>query len=92
MAYEFGVGYLPHVWGTGIGLAAARQLLAVQPHIPLRHTPREPLLEFDRSEHPFRQAVLSAPIEHASGVVTIPDGPGLGIEVDRSALERFAAA
>src|SRR5690606_36525136 len=91
MANAFGLRYLPHVWGTGIGLAAALQLLAVLPHNPPRHTPREPMLEFDRSEHPFRQAVLTSPIEHEAGVVKVPDGPGLGIDVDRSALERFAA-
>src|SRR5690606_4963325 len=92
MANAFGVRYLPHVWGTGIGLAAALQLLAVLPHNPPRHTPREPLLEFDRSEHPFRQAVLTKPIEHEDGFVRIPDGPGLGIEVNRAALEQFAVS
>jgi D-galactarolactone cycloisomerase len=50
----------------------------------------EPLLELDRSEHPFRQAVLSAPIEHAGGIVRVPDGPGLGIAVDTAAVARFA--
>lgn len=92
MANAFGVRYVPHVWGTGIGLAAALQLLAVLPHNPPRHSPREPMLEFDRSEHPFRQAVLTSPIEHERGVVQVPSGPGLGIEIDRSALERFKAA
>ena len=92
MATAFGVRYVPHVWGTGVGLAAALQLLAVLPHTPPRHTPREPLLEFDRSEHPFRQAVLTAPLEHGSGIVRIPDGPGLGIEIDRHALKKFKAA
>lgn len=91
MATAFGVRYIPHVWGTGIGLAAALQLLAVIPHTPPRHTPREPLLEFDRSEHPFRQAVLQGELEHRQGIVRIPDGPGLGIKVDRAALERFKA-
>ncbi len=90
MANAFGVRYLAHVWGTGIGLAAALHLLAVIPHNPPRHTAREPLLEFDRSEHPFRQAVLTAPIEHVDGVVAVPTGPGLGIEIDRAALEKFA--
>jgi D-galactarolactone cycloisomerase len=92
MAVAFGVRYVPHVWGTGVGLAAALQLLAVLPHNPPRRIPREPLLEFDRSEHPFRQAVLTQPIEHASGLVTIPDKPGLGIEVDREAIARFTVA
>ncbi len=91
MAAAFGVRYIPHVWGTGVALAASLQLLAVLPHSPLRRTPREPLLEFDRSEHPFRQAVLARPIEHVQGVVQIPDGPGLGIEINREALREFAA-
>lgn len=90
MGAAFGVRCVPHVWGTGVGLAAALQLLAVLPHNPPRHTPTEPLLEFDRSEHPFRQAVLTAPIEHEGGIVRVPDGPGLGIDIDRNALERFA--
>jgi len=92
MAAAFGVRYLPHVWGTGIGLAASLQLLAVLPDVPPRHTPRAPLLEFDRSEHPFRQAVLRTPIEHVRGRVEIPGGPGLGIEVDRDALAAYRAA
>lgn len=91
MAGAFGVRYVPHVWGTGIALAASLQLLAVLPHNPLRRTPWEPILEFDRSEHPFRQAVLKAPLEHERGVVRIPTGPGLGIEVDRAALEKYRA-
>lgn len=89
MATVFGIRYIPHVWGTGIGLSAALQLLAVIPHTPPRYTPREPLLEFDRSEHPFRQAVITEPLEHVDGWVTIPQGPGLGIEVDRKALAEF---
>jgi D-galactarolactone cycloisomerase len=92
MATAFGVRYVPHVWGSAIGLAAALQLLAVLPHTPPRQTPREPWLEFDRSEHPFRQAVVTKPIEHVNGVVAIPTGPGLGIEVDRKAFERFRSA
>jgi D-galactarolactone cycloisomerase len=92
MATAFGVRYVPHVWGCGVGLAAALQLLAVLPHTPPRHTPLEPMLEFDRSEHPFRQAVLETPLEHEAGSVAIPDGPGLGIEVDRDAIRRFTVA
>ena len=49
------------------------------------------MLEFDRTEHPIRQAILTQPIEHVRGIVSVPDGPGLGIEIDRKALERLAA-
>ena len=51
--------------------------------------PLEPMLEFDRTEHPIRQAILTRSIEHASGIVAVPDGPGL--EIDRGALVRFTA-
>ncbi len=92
MATAFGVRYVPHVWGTGVGLAAALNLLAVLPHTPPRHTPIEPMLEFDRSPHPFRQGILVTPVEHDGGTVNVPDGPGLGIEIDRAALAKFEIA
>jgi D-galactarolactone cycloisomerase len=93
MAEAFGVRYNPHVWGTGVAIAASLQLLAVLPaQTPPSLSPIEPMLEFDRTEHPIRQAILKLPIEHVGGVVKIPDGPGLGIEIDRKALTRFAAA
>jgi D-galactarolactone cycloisomerase len=89
MANAHGIRYVPHVWGTGVALAAALQLLAVLPHNPPCLYPQQPLLEFDHTEHPIRQAILTTPIEHERGTVRIPDGPGLGIEIDRQALARF---
>jgi D-galactarolactone cycloisomerase len=91
MSEAFGIRYNPHVWGTGIALAASLQLLAVLPsHTPTSLAPLAPMLEFDRTEHPIRQAILKQPIEHVEGRVRVPDGPGLGIEIDREALARFA--
>ena len=89
MANAHGVRYVPHVWGTGVALATALQLLAILPHNPPCLHPQEPILEFDRTEHPIRQAILTDPIEHERGIVRIPDKPGLGIEIDRQALVRF---
>lgn len=92
MAEAFGIRFNPHVWGTGVAIAASLQLLAVlPPHTPPSLAPLEPMLEFDRTEHPIRMAILKDPIEHRNGVVKVPDGPGLGIEIDRAALARFAA-
>ena len=92
MANAFGVRVNPHVWGTGVALAASLQLIAALPHNPPGLHPIEPLLEFDRSEHPIRMAVLAEPIEQRGGWVEIPQGPGLGIEIDRAALQRFQVA
>lgn len=89
MATAFGVRFVPHVWGTAIGLAAALQLHALLPPSPPRHDPTEAVLEFDRSEHPFRQAVVRTPLEHVEGMVSIPDGPGLGIEINTDAIARW---
>ncbi|MDA9410784.1 mandelate racemase/muconate lactonizing enzyme family protein [Bradyrhizobium sp. CCBAU 45384] len=91
MSEAFSVRYNPHVWGTGIAIAASLQLLAVLPsHTPTSLAPLEPMLEFDCTEHPIRQAILKEPIEHRNGIVRVPDDPGLGIEVDREAMARFA--
>lgn len=90
MAETFGVRCVPHVWGTGIAIAAALQFLAVLPPNPPRHESLEPLLEFDRTHNPYRQAILKSPIEQWAGWVRIPDGPGLGIEIDRDAVTEYA--
>ncbi|MDR2450407.1 MAG: mandelate racemase/muconate lactonizing enzyme family protein [Candidatus Accumulibacter sp.] len=90
MTAAYGLRYSPHVWGTGIAVAASLQLLAVLPSLtPPSFHPIEPLLEFDRTEHPFRMKILTQPIEHARGKVAVPQGPGLGIEIDRDALRHF---
>jgi D-galactarolactone cycloisomerase len=90
MTLAYGLRYVPHVWGSGVALAAALQLIAVLPALtPPSLNPQEPMLEFDRTEHPIRQALLVTPIEHTRGRVAVPQGPGLGIDIDRAALERF---
>ena len=86
-----GVRVVPHVWGTGVAVAAALHALAALPPQPGRHAPREPWLEFDRTPHPYRMAVIAEPIEHRGGRVAVPRAPGLGIRVDRGALAAFAA-
>ena len=92
MTNAFGVRVNPHVWGTGVALAASLQLIAALPHNPPGLYPIEPLLEFDQSEHPIRFAVITEPIVQRDGWVDIPDRPGLGIEIDRAALAQFTAA
>jgi len=89
MANAFGIRVNPHVWGTGVALAASLQLIAALPHNPPALHPVEPLLEFDQSEHPIRMAVIEEPIIQRAGWVDVPKQPGLGIEIDRQAVEQF---
>lgn len=84
------VRVVPHVWGTAVQIAAALQFMAALVPDPVRTRPVEPILEFDRTDNPFRQAVVKTPLEPVNGVVAVPDGPGLGIEIDRDALALFA--
>ena len=89
MANAFGLRVNPHVWGTGVALAASLQLIATLPDNPPSLNPIAPLLEFDQSEHPIRMAVLTEPISQQAGWVEVPTGPGLGIEIDRAAITKF---
>ena len=89
IAQSHGVQVNPHVWGSAIAQAASLQLLAAVPVAHHSLFAQEPILEFDRSSHPFRVQLITRPIQQVNGWVEIPSGPGLGVEVDRSVLERF---
>lgn len=84
------VRLVPHVWGTAVALAAGLHFHAIIPPSPPSFNQRSPMLEFDRTHNPFRQAIIKQPIEHVNGVVSVPNGPGLGIEINREALLEFA--
>ena len=48
------------------------------------------MLEYDRSSHPFREDLIGGVICAVDGKVPVPQGPGIGVEVDRRAvLERY---
>ncbi len=92
LASVHNVQYVPHVWGSSIALAAALHLLAALPDFPLSLVPTEPMLEFDRTENPFRTGLSLEPIEQRNGYVDVPMGPGLGINVDEALIERYRIA
>ena len=89
LAQAHGVAVNPHVWGSAVAQAASLQLIAALPVPHHSLFAQEPVLEYDRSSHPFRQQLISQPIEQQGGWVTIPSGHGLGIEVDRAVLEKY---
>ena len=92
IAQSHGVEVNPHVWGSAIAQAASLQVIAALPVAHHALFAREPILEFDRSSHPFRVALVTQPIVAREGWVDIPSGPGLGIEVDRAVVERYRVA
>lgn len=89
LASAHGVECVPHAWGSAVGLAATLHFLASLPDQPPSLFSFPPLLEFEQCENPFRDHLATEPIHQVEGRVKIPTGPGLGIEIDRSVLERY---
>ena len=86
----YNVMLIPHVWGSGIGLAASLQFVASLPPAPLCLKPEEPMLEYDSSTHPFRHDLIYGAIKLENGVVRIPDKPGIGVDVNKEIVLRYA--
>jgi D-galactarolactone cycloisomerase len=90
LAQAYGIQVNPHVWGSAVGQAASLQLLAALPQAHHSLYPTEPILEFDTSSHPFREHLTDAPLRETAGWVDVPTRPGLGVEVNRDMLQRYA--
>ena len=92
LASAHGVECVPHAWGSAIGLAATVQFLAALPDTPPAFRPQPPMLEFEQTPNPLRDHLAKDPIVQKEGIVRVPDGPGLGIEVDRAVLAQYKVA
>jgi glucarate dehydratase len=77
----FGLGLSMHSNShLGISLAAMVHLAAATPHLTYSCGTHAPWAE---------TGVVRAPLRIAGGAVTVPDGPGLGVELDPEALARM---
>jgi L-alanine-DL-glutamate epimerase-like enolase superfamily enzyme len=85
LAAERGVLLTPHVWKTGISIAAAVHFAAVNPHC--RYVEYLPA---DLSGSTLRKELTTEDLSLADGCITLPSKPGLGIEINRDALERWS--
>lgn len=78
---------IPHAWKTGISAAAAAQLAAV--------TPQMPMFEFlppELCSSRLRRELVVEELALVDGRLALPTRPGLGVELDRAALAVFAEA
>ncbi|MGE4527335.1 MAG: mandelate racemase/muconate lactonizing enzyme family protein [Rhodospirillaceae bacterium] len=92
MAITHGVECVPHAWGSAVGMAATLHFLAAIPDQPPSFRPFPPMLEYEQCENPFRDRLSTEPIVQEKGRVKVPQGPGLGIGIDRSVIDRYAVA
>jgi len=91
LARIHGVSVIPHTSGGAIGIAATLQLLAVLDD-PNRSPGTEDLvLEFGQGLNPWRTGVFEEPLEVVGGRISIPCGPGLGLDIDTEFIEKRAA-
>lgn len=82
MALLNGIEICPHAFKSGILMAASIQLLAAY-----RGTP---LLEYCSQETVLSKGLLKTHFAlNEDGTVTVPDTPGLGIEINEDAVEKY---
>ena len=81
MAKENGVRFIPHGWNTAVGLAADLQLASAFADTDL--------VEYLMGS-PFIDEIAAGGWQlDADGMLAIPNRPGLGLTLDRDALDRY---
>jgi L-alanine-DL-glutamate epimerase-like enolase superfamily enzyme len=77
---------VPHCWKSAIGIAASVHLAAATPCCPYVE-----YLPVELSESPLRTSLVADEVKPVDGLLPLPTRPGLGVRLDRDALERFRA-
>jgi L-alanine-DL-glutamate epimerase-like enolase superfamily enzyme len=78
---------VPHAWCSGITTAAAVHLAAVSSNCALiEYLPPE------LSGSELRRNLLQVEPTPVNGLIALPQGPGLGIELDPAAVDRYTVA
>jgi D-galactarolactone cycloisomerase len=91
LAHADGVFYVPHMHGSALALAVNLQLVAAMPPVSSTAGPHPPQMELDASKNPLREDLLVQPLEPCAGVLRVPEGPGLGVRVNESAVREYEA-
>jgi len=82
LAYDHNIQFVSHGWNTAVGLAADLHLAA---SLPVAR-----YVEY-LTPAPYIDEILQQPFQlDEQGYLTIPNRPGLGIELNRAALARFS--
>lgn len=76
-----GINVVPHCWSSGIVEAASLHLIA--------SIPNACLLEYCVWDTPIRREIVRDDIPAVNGYAAVPTKPGLGIEVDDKAIEKY---
>lgn len=81
-AERAGIDICPHAWLTDLLSAASLHFNAV--------LPRSLFLEYNVCENPMLREIVGNPVRmDAEGFIPVPTGPGLGIEINERAVQKF---
>ena len=75
------ISVVPHAWSSGIVIAASLHFIASEAN--------SNLLEYCVWDTPIRREMLVEDFEVVNGYVTVPQKPGLGIEISEEAIEKY---
>lgn len=89
LAQAYSKDVVPHTWGTWIAISAAVHFVGNLDKNPGRMYNELPTMELDRTENALRDEVTKSVIEIERGILHVPETPGLGVEVDTDALEKY---
>jgi D-galactarolactone cycloisomerase len=81
MAEENGIRFIPHGWNTALGLAADLHLASA--------TRDTDMVEYLAASPFIDDIVLKKWALDDSGMLAVPDGPGLGVSLDVDAVEKY---
>lgn len=87
LAWAHETTLLPHYFGTAVRLAATLHWIATIPEEADADVPL--ILELDVMENALRTDLAKEPFDFEDGEMRIPDGPGLGIEVDEAIVRKY---
>ncbi len=96
MAHAHFLPIVNHVWGSAVAVATNLHLITALPDLPGAAHPVQPMLEYDTTPNRFREELLVKPlriqeqVKKSGGTVSIPQGPGLGIEPDLDFIRHFS--
>ncbi|MBI9094036.1 MAG: mandelate racemase/muconate lactonizing enzyme family protein [Sphaerochaeta sp.] len=80
----------PHVWGSGIAVAAGLHASFSMPDFPEALVASKVYFELDRTENIFREKINKNPLVIRDGYIDLPQSTeGLGIEIDRDLIKKY---
>ena len=82
MAAETRNRVAPHTWSDAVALIANAHVVAALPN--------SLTVEVDQTGNPFIEELLAAPLLIEDGLLQLPEGPGLGISLNRDKVRRLA--